>query len=1144
MGIGSKDPGEGGEGLPSSTPSVALWRRGLGALFITTAVLGGLALGWPALEGRERAFEGSWNVRVPSALELGQAVVLLLLLGRLVRGDLSATFRVLGRRFLEAPWGLRLPVLLVFACLFLLAGDWVLVLESATARLRSKEALITTEASLSADALVTALVTEPWGPPPVVRILDDDPRGHFASYYAYPRLFRMAPEERRWAAHARPNRHWETHSPDPLFQHPTRRPGAEISRSLADGLGTDFIEVLGPLRTPPEVHWLRHHELRALEGPPPAAPSYVEVGAALGWLDMESPSRLAWRGNLDDPGLTRPGLAWIRGARGESWAVDSAGAVRRSGVLDPEASPGQDRFSGRILQRLEAGFVLGSLRDGAEVDLESISLVDLDLDGRVDLFVPTPGDRPCLAYLQRPGGDFVESASRLGLDLRWDGTDSTAADFGGDGRVDILVLGPEGARLLEGLAGGGFRNVGLESPLAEAPGLGRVYAKDLDNDGDPDLYLTRSPSEVLQASNRLLINDGAGGFTESTWESFGQAQGLGWHSTVAFADFNGDGYLDLALPSSEMPFRLSAPLLLQHHGGEFQSIDVRPDWDHVASGSGRGDDPIRLRAGTLRMVTSEGRHVLATLEAPHRSGLEPGGGPIGVGTGDVRSAMFRGPMGSTERVQTIPLGSSWTPRLDLGIERRIQTHPAALLRPGGTQGLGALESRIESLVSIDTLSEKELEAAQGARRLDLDARIDELLAEALAQRFLETTAIPVASWHGRGAQDIPWVVPERFMVELVMLRPRGADDVSMQGAFAAELRGALEEGGYGDSRRGLQALLEDLNVDPILPDGLKVSTHRGSMPGAAVPVSEPRWEGWRELRWQSAGRAIPGTEAYVEELLGSKVGTVLGPFPVAAVRESGEGGGGWLGILKLHAHQEAGRAPDAWFRGTWLANERIRRARERLDELTAGALSSTEDLGVRRVTGGLRYPIGPMAEAARQSGIEDDPYVRLAIARIHREVRLEACLDIHFSRFEVGREKVASWASERPAMRTNSPFLGVRWQFFSTRGEAEESRGASRGTVPNLDGALGPEFAGSLGAAEWARIFGDDPAMDFADWEVGVRSPVMGMGEGYAYFEVTSEASVGDPEGNEIPMSWARDELRRLEEDRALSALLDGELPR
>src|SRR5439155_21818962 len=95
----------------------------------------------------------------------------------------------------------------------------------------------------------------------------------------------------------------------------------------------------------------------------------------------------------------------------------------------------------------------------------------------------------------------------------------------------------------QNLGGGRFVNItgpaGLESPDAVA--VGCAFA-DIDNDGDPDLFVT-----TVRHGNRLFENLGHGTFRDITTQA-----GVGYvgHSSDAvFFDYDGDGLLDLFLPN-------------------------------------------------------------------------------------------------------------------------------------------------------------------------------------------------------------------------------------------------------------------------------------------------------------------------------------------------------------------------------------------------------------------------------------------------------------------------------------------------------------------------------------------------------------------------------------------------------------------
>lgn len=121
-------------------------------------------------------------------------------------------------------------------------------------------------------------------------------------------------------------------------------------------------------------------------------------------------------------------------------------------------------------------------------------------------------------------------------------------DYNNDGWQDIFLTNgmdwpghrrrTSTPRLYRNNRDGTFRDVTRAAGLAvEIYGLG-VAAADYDNDGDDDLFLANL------GQDRLFRNDGDGTFTDVT-RAAGLAGPEEFSSSTAWADFDGDGHLDL-----------------------------------------------------------------------------------------------------------------------------------------------------------------------------------------------------------------------------------------------------------------------------------------------------------------------------------------------------------------------------------------------------------------------------------------------------------------------------------------------------------------------------------------------------------------------------------------------------------------------
>jgi tetratricopeptide (TPR) repeat protein len=159
---------------------------------------------------------------------------------------------------------------------------------------------------------------------------------------------------------------------------------------------------------------------------------------------------------------------------------------------------------------------------------------------------------------------FVDDAESAGLHFTFDNGLETLhqipetmsggvglLDYDGDGWLDVYVVqggkfppSPDapntGDRLFRNKGNGTFEDVTEQSRIARLPrGYGHgVTVGDIDNDGHPDLFLTRWRSYAL------FRNKGDGTFEDIT-DKAGLSGDRDWPTSAAFADLDGDGDLDL-----------------------------------------------------------------------------------------------------------------------------------------------------------------------------------------------------------------------------------------------------------------------------------------------------------------------------------------------------------------------------------------------------------------------------------------------------------------------------------------------------------------------------------------------------------------------------------------------------------------------
>lgn len=183
-------------------------------------------------------------------------------------------------------------------------------------------------------------------------------------------------------------------------------------------------------------------------------------------------------------------------------------------------------------------------------DSRSVNLVDIDGDGRDDIFISNgpKGGQNNLLFLNRGQGQFehVTGAALVNDQAPSDG--ATFADFDNDGDLDVVVVTWYGAPNIP------YRNDGnlVFTPLPDAlPGAGRTFSEtaawgDYNGDGLVDLYMTNSEGDK---HNLLYRNLGSGRF-ERVDDSPAVADTL-LSRGVNWIDYDGDNDLDLFITNEQ-----------------------------------------------------------------------------------------------------------------------------------------------------------------------------------------------------------------------------------------------------------------------------------------------------------------------------------------------------------------------------------------------------------------------------------------------------------------------------------------------------------------------------------------------------------------------------------------------------------------
>ncbi len=223
----------------------------------------------------------------------------------------------------------------------------------------------------------------------------------------------------------------------------------------------------------------------------------------------------------------------------------------------------------------------------------SVVTADVNGDGKPDIVFLThsTGDQATIGEVgvMLGNGDGTFQAPTFYPTATWEPTAIAVADVNGDHKPDLIISGnnvgdgsPTYLSLLLGNGDGTFQPA---QSIAVGSSESDVAVADLNGDGKMDLVVVTNPFPTGNGAIDVLLGNGDGTFQSPLSYSVGKDA-----ASVAVADVNGDGNLDLVVANSGDQ---TIGLLMGNGDGTFQSertytVDYEPESVAVADVNGDG----------------------------------------------------------------------------------------------------------------------------------------------------------------------------------------------------------------------------------------------------------------------------------------------------------------------------------------------------------------------------------------------------------------------------------------------------------------------------------------------------------------------------------------------------------------------------
>jgi enediyne biosynthesis protein E4 len=243
-----------------------------------------------------------------------------------------------------------------------------------------------------------------------------------------------------------------------------------------------------------------------------------------------------------------------------------------------------------------------------------MAVADVNGDGLDDVFIGGAKGQPGAVLIQQRDGRFVATSKQeLAKDSVSEDVGAVFFDADGDGHPDLYVVSggneyAEGApalqdRLYLNDGRGNFRKAEGCLP-AESNSGSRVAAADFDGDGRIDLFVGGRvvPWRYgIDPSSMLLHNDGHGHFSDVTDRVAPELRHVGMVTDAVWRDVDGDGRPDLIVVGEWMPITIFRNM----PGGKLERLNVRGLeksngwWNRIIAGDFTGNGRVDFIVGNM-----------------------------------------------------------------------------------------------------------------------------------------------------------------------------------------------------------------------------------------------------------------------------------------------------------------------------------------------------------------------------------------------------------------------------------------------------------------------------------------------------------------------------------------------------------------